>query len=111
MLKGPQGTTFGANSQTGVVRFITKKPSLTELSATIDANAQYMQHETRAAAPTVHSTSPLIQDVLGVRLTAYYDHTGGYIDNVRLGDSDINWSRTEGGRGTHPLPARGRHYH
>ena len=26
VLKGPQGTTFGANSQTGVVRFITKKP-------------------------------------------------------------------------------------
>src|SRR5512140_4010 len=44
VLKGPQGTTFGANSQTGVVRFITKKPSLTEVSAKVDANAEYLQH-------------------------------------------------------------------
>ncbi|HWM69651.1 MAG TPA: TonB-dependent receptor [Steroidobacteraceae bacterium] len=98
VLKGPQGTTFGANSQTGVVRFITKKPSLTEVTASVDANAQYMQHGNPGGGANGTFNLPLIQDVLGVRLTAYYDRTGGYIDNVRLGNDDINWSRTEGGR-------------
>ncbi|MBS0422291.1 MAG: TonB-dependent receptor [Proteobacteria bacterium] len=98
VLKGPQGTTFGANSQTGVVRFIAKKPSLTEVSATVDANAQYMQHGDPGGGANGVFNLPLIQDVLGVRLTAYYDHTGGYIDNVRLGNDNINWARTEGGR-------------
>ena len=98
VLKGPQGTTFGANSQTGVVRFIAKKPNLSEVSGTVDANAQYMQHGDPGGGANGTFNLPLIQDVLGVRLTAYYDHTGGYIDNVRLGDDDINWARTEGGR-------------
>ena len=98
VLKGPQGTTFGANSQTGVVRFIAKKPSLTEVSASVDANAQYMQHGDPGGGANGVFNLPLIQDVLGVRFTAYYDHTGGYIDNVRLGNDDINWARTEGGR-------------
>src|SRR3954470_6843596 len=98
VLKGPQGTTFGANSQTGVVRFITRKPNLTEVSATLDANAEYMQHGDPGAGANGTFNLPLIQDVLGVRFTAYYDHLGGYIDNVRLGTTDINWARTEGGR-------------
>jgi iron complex outermembrane receptor protein len=98
VLKGPQGTTFGANSQTGVVRFITKKPSLTEVGGSVDVNGQYMQHGNPGAGANGTFNLPLIQDVLGVRLTAYYDRTGGYIDNVRLGNNDINWSRTEGGR-------------
>ena len=98
VLKGPQGTTFGANSQTGVVRFIARKPNLTEVSATLDANAEYMQHGDPGAGANGTFNLPLIQDVLGVRFTAYYDHLGGYIDNVRLGTTDINWARTEGGR-------------
>src|SRR6201991_2814415 len=98
VLKGPQGTTFGANSQTGVVRFITKKPNLTEVSGTVDANAEYMQHGDPGAGANGTFNLPLIQDVLGVRVTAYYDHLGGYIDNVRLGTTNINWARTEGGR-------------
>jgi len=98
VLKGPQGTTFGANSQTGVVRFITKKPSLTEVSGSVDVNGEYMQHGNPGAGANGTINLPLVSDVLGVRLTAYYDRTGGYIDNVRLGNNDINWARTEGGR-------------
>jgi len=98
VLKGPQGTTFGANSQTGVVRFITRKPNLTEVSATVDANAEYMQHGDPGGGANGTFNLPLIQDVLGVRVSAYYDRLGGYIDNVRLGNRDINWARTEGGR-------------
>ena len=34
-LRGPQGTTFGANSQSGTMRFITAKPDLDGFSATV----------------------------------------------------------------------------
>ncbi|MGH8138954.1 MAG: TonB-dependent receptor [Steroidobacteraceae bacterium] len=98
VLKGPQGTTFGANSQTGVVRFITKKPVLSEASGSVEVDGQYMQHGDPGAGATGIFNLPLIQNKLGVRLTTYYNHTGGYIDNVRLGTSNINWSSTTGGR-------------
>lgn len=98
ILKGPQGTTFGANSQTGVVRFITKKPVLNEAGGSVEVDGQYMQHGDPGAGATGIFNLPLVQDRLGVRFTTYYNHTGGYIDNVRLGTSNINWSSTTGGR-------------
>lgn len=39
VLKGPQGTLFGASSMGGNVRFITKKPSLTQNESSIEAQA------------------------------------------------------------------------
>jgi iron complex outermembrane receptor protein len=98
VLKGPQGTTFGANSQTGVLRFITRKPDLATVSGSVKLEGQYLQHGDPGAGTTATFNLPLVQDRLGARFTAYYDHIGGYIDNVRRGTSDINWSTTIGGR-------------
>jgi outer membrane receptor protein involved in Fe transport len=98
VLKGPQGTTFGANSQTGVVRFIAKKPQLDKLGGQVKVGAESLQHGDPGATVTGTFNLPLIADKLALRTTAYYDRTGGYIDNVRLGRDDINWSRTRGGR-------------
>ena len=41
---------------------------------------------------------PLIDDKLALRTTAYYEKRGGYVDNVRLGNENINSSETTGGR-------------
>ena len=98
VLKGPQGTTFGANSQTGVVRFIAKKPRLDKIEGQIKVGAQDLQHGDAGASASGMFNLPLITDKLALRATAYYDKTGGYVDNVRLGNEDINWSRTTGGR-------------
>jgi len=82
VLTGPQGTLFGAGAQAGVLRYITNKPQLNEMSA----NAK-----TGIAGTAQGSTSynfegmlnmPLINDKLALRLVAYQDHRGGYIDNV-----------------------------
>ena len=35
VLKGPQGTAFGANSQTGTVRLISNKPNLDKLEGSV----------------------------------------------------------------------------
>ena len=98
VLKGPQGTTFGANSQTGVVRFISKKPNLDEVNGFVQVGADYMPDGSPGTDTAGVFNMPLIKDVLGVRAVAYYDRAGGYVDNVRLGLNDINWSHTTGGR-------------
>jgi iron complex outermembrane recepter protein len=98
VLKGPQGTTFGANSQTGVVRFIAKKPQLDKIGGQLKLGAESLQHGDPGATVTGTFNLPLVTDKLALRTTAYYDRQGGYVDNVRLGNEDINWSRTTGGR-------------
>jgi outer membrane receptor protein involved in Fe transport len=99
VLKGPQGTTFGANSQTGAVRYITNKPDLNHVGGSIQATGEAMSDGGSPGASLYGMFNmPIISDQLAVRVVAFDDYSGGYVDNVRLGLNNMNWSRTIGGR-------------
>ncbi len=82
VLRGPQGTLFGAGSEGGTVRYITPQPSLSdysvyakgELSTTEDGAPSY---EGGAAAG-----GPIVDDKLGFRISAWARRDGGWIDKV-----------------------------
>lgn len=97
VLKGPQGTTFGANSQAGTVRFITEKPDLQEFGGQLKVGGNTVDHGDDGYNAYGMVNIP-ISDTLGFRGVAYYDREAGYVDNVRLGTNDINWAKTKGGR-------------
>ncbi|WP_339670962.1 TonB-dependent receptor [Dasania marina] len=99
VLKGPQGTLYGANSMSGTIRQITNKPSLNKTEASVDAELS----STKKAGDlnTVLSgmvNVPIIEDVLGLRAVGWRHDTSGYVDNIRLGDDDINTEDVSGGR-------------
>ena len=98
VLKGPQGTTFGANSQTGVVRFIVNKPVLDAVEGNLRVGGESLQDGDPGATASGTFNLPLIDGQLALRTTAYYEKRGGYVDNVRLGNENINSSQTTGGR-------------
>jgi iron complex outermembrane receptor protein len=82
VLRGPQGTLFGAGSEGGTVRYITTAPSLTKTSL-------YSREEistTQGGAPSyeagVATGGPLIDGTLGVRVSAWYRYDGGWIDRI-----------------------------
>jgi iron complex outermembrane recepter protein len=99
VLRGPQGTLFGASAEGGAIRFVTPDPSVnsysgylrSELANTDDAANSY---EVGAAAG-----GPLVDGVLGFRASAYFRQDGGYVDraNYRTGaitEDDANWTET-----------------
>ena len=98
VLKGPQGTTFGANSQTGVVRFIVNKPVLDAVEGNFRVGGESLQDGDPGATASATFNLPLIDNRLALRTSAYYEKRGGYVDNVRLGNENINSSQTTGGR-------------
>jgi len=81
VLPGPQGTLFGASSQAGTIRLISKKPDLAGFMAGFDATTYStkggdMSYATEAfvnIAPTEN---------LALRLVLYNDYAGGWIDNI-----------------------------
>lgn len=82
VLRGPQGTLYGASSQGGTLRFITIAPSLTDWSGQalgeISANERGgLGYETGLAVG-----GPIIADKLGVRASVDFRQTPGYIDRV-----------------------------
>ena len=99
VLKGPQSTTFGANSQTGAVRYILRKPQLTELSGSAQADVNSVDHGSMGGSILAMVNVPIINDKLAARIVGYYVHTGGYVDNVRLGQKNVNSDDNRGIRG------------
>jgi len=82
VLRGPQGTLLGANTQGGAVRFVPNQPSLTAFDGL--AHAEWAT--TARGDPSYESGAavggPLLRDVLGFRLSGWYQSNGGFVDRV-----------------------------
>lgn len=82
VLNGPQGTTFGAGSMAGAVRYITNKPDVNNFSAGADFDGGKIQGGQENWTYEAFLNAPLIEGVLGFRLSAFSDSHGGFINNV-----------------------------
>lgn len=90
VLKGPQGTLFGASSQAGTVRLITNKPDPSGKYARVDVGASYTKDGDMSNNVVAMANLP-VSDALTVRGVVYVDNKGGYIDNV-AGTRDLSES-------------------
>ena len=81
VLKGPQGTLFGASSQAGVVRLITNKPSLAGFDASFKASTSFTKGGEESYKAEGMINVPVTNN-LALRAVVYLDDQGGYIDNV-----------------------------
>jgi len=80
-LAGPQGTLYGASSLSGTLRIITNKPDPTAFSAGYDVKADKYGRGNPGEEFEGFVNIPLAEHV-AVRLVGYYDHQGGYINNL-----------------------------
>ncbi len=81
-LSGPQGTLFGASSESGTIRIITNQPDLSGFSAGYTANVNSVDHGGVGYGANGFVNIPLT-DNMAVRIVAWDEHDAGYIDNVR----------------------------
>lgn len=80
-LAGPQGTLFGASSESGTVRIITNQPSADAFEGRIDVNAS----STTGGDPSYSGEGFVnipIGDRAAIRLVGWAINDGGWIDNV-----------------------------
>jgi iron complex outermembrane recepter protein len=82
VLRGPQGTLFGAGSEGGTVRYITTQPSLTKSSLYSREELSYTEGGAPSYEAGVAGGMPLIDGTLGVRATVWYRRDGGWIDHI-----------------------------
>ncbi|MFC4309497.1 TonB-dependent receptor [Steroidobacter flavus] len=96
VLRGPQGTLYGANALGGLLKYVTTQPDLertemrvgSELFTTSKASQEGWG--VRGALST-----PLIEGKLAVRGSFLVRESPGYVDNRILGLSDVNDGRQE----------------
>jgi iron complex outermembrane receptor protein len=79
VLRGPQGTLYGARSMGGVVRIITKEPNLNDFSATVHGGVSDTDHTNRPNYTGDGVVNiPVVQDHVALRLSGFYDTQAGY---------------------------------
>jgi iron complex outermembrane recepter protein len=113
VLNGPQGTTFGAGAMSGAIRYITNKPDVKAFSAGVDFEGGQIQSAQQNWSYQGFLNLPLISDFLALRVSAFSDSHGGFIDNVlttrtwvnqtvsnnaQWARNDYNREHVEGGR-------------
>jgi iron complex outermembrane recepter protein len=82
ILRGPQGTLFGAGSEGGAVRYILTQPSVSSSSSYLRSELSYTQYGQPNYELGVAHGQPLIDGTLGVRASVWYRWDGGWIDRV-----------------------------
>ena len=103
ILRGPQGTLFGAGSEGGTVRYITTQPSLTQNSVYGRGELSFTQGGEPSYELGLASGGPLVDGKFGARLTVWYRRDGGWIDRVNptapdpanaVVEKNANWGDT-----------------
>jgi iron complex outermembrane recepter protein len=82
VLRGPQGTLFGVGSEGGTIRFITPEPDLAIPSVYVRTEIGQIESGGQNYEAGVALGTPVIDDVLGLRMSASYREDGGWVDRV-----------------------------
>ncbi len=98
VLRGPQGTLYGASTMGGLIKYVTTRPETAHFGGDVqtgvsDTHDGGVNYDIAAAV-----NMPIVVDKAAVRVSAFQSHDGGYIDNVALDQQDVNRSNIYGGR-------------
>ena len=100
VLRGPQGTLFGAGSEAGTVRYITRQPQLGKTEIMTDASFENVAHGDEGGFMRAALNLPF-GDSVAARLVAYWHHLPGFIDAIQPGGGvkqDVNDGDRSGAR-------------
>lgn len=82
VLRGPQGTLYGASSVGGLIKYVTKDPNLTEISGRVESGASFLADGGEGWSTRGSINLPLMADEVGVSLSGFYREDPAWIDNV-----------------------------
>jgi iron complex outermembrane recepter protein len=82
VLRGPQGTLFGAGAEGGVVRFISPEPNVNKPAGYARADVATTDGGSPSYEGGAAFGAPIIDDVLAFRVSVSFRRDGGWVDRV-----------------------------
>jgi outer membrane receptor protein involved in Fe transport len=90
VLRGPQGTLYGAGSIGGTIKFISNSPDLSETGGSLGLGFNSVDDGGSGSELSGVVNLPLVEDKLAIRIAASTEDIAGWIDNTAMGKSDVN---------------------
>ena len=97
VLRGPQGTLYGANSLGGLVKYVTVAPDTHAWGAAAEAGVEGVSGGDTGWWGRAAANVPL-SDEAAIRASGFYRRDAGWVDNSDRDRSDVNDGKTYGGR-------------
>ena len=97
VLRGPQGTLYGANSLGGLVKYVTIAPDPGAFDGAAELGGEDVAHGDFGWWGRAAANVPVSKDA-ALRVTGFYRRDPGYVDDPKQGDDDVNGGHTYGGR-------------
>ena len=82
VLRGPQTVLLGDHTQGGAIRFITNEPSLTAYAGVATGEWATTARGGMSYEAGTAVGGPVVEDVVGFRVSGWYRSEGGYVDRV-----------------------------
>jgi iron complex outermembrane receptor protein len=98
VLRGPQGTLYGASSMGGLLKFVTVDPSTESLSGRVEAGVNSVYSGAEPGYNFRASVNVPLSDSWAIRASGFTRQDPGYIDNVQTGEQGVNKTVVSGGR-------------
>ena len=96
VLRGPQGTLYGASSIGGLLKYVTAEPSTDALTGRVQVGLDSTQNSAHAGYNVSGAVNIPLTDTVAMRVSAFTRTDPGYIDNIRSGEPDVNRTEIEG---------------
>lgn len=106
VLRGPQGTLYGAGSLGGLLKYVTAAPDPSHFFGRLEVDGSAVDGGGAGYAVRGSANIP-INDELALRISGYDREDPGYVDNVLTGQNNVNDTQYYGGRaslGWQPSP-------
>lgn len=98
VVRGPQGALYGSGAMAGVFRIVTAKPDLETFQAGASAGLAFTDGGDQSHEADGYLSAPLLPGHVAIRIAAYEDVQGGYLDNARLRTANVDKTRRDGAR-------------
>jgi iron complex outermembrane recepter protein len=86
VLRGPQGTLYGASSMSGTIRFIPNSPDMDKTDGYVSGEYSDTQHGNGDNYNVNGMVNlPIVNDVLSLRLVGWKIYDAGYVNQIRVG--------------------------
>lgn len=98
VLRGPQGTLYGATAEGGLIKYVTQAPNPSAYHGGVEVGGLTVDHGRNGADEKGYVNIP-IGHTAAIRLSGYNEYLPGWIQNQLAGTTDINAARRYGARG------------
>ncbi len=90
VLRGPQGTLYGAAAEGGIIKYVTNVPNLNKFEGGVSVGGHSVEDGSLGGSIRGFINVPFWDNKAALRVSAVQNSIAGWIDNPQLGAKDIN---------------------